>query len=203
MIKGGTKIQISFANNSFSRVIELDESRLSYNNKIDWITFIEVKYSDGFKLENFLELDDFENITSNYEENAVYLLQYRYGKEICVSPGKLKKSDKEKTTSKERKKEIIFHNCSSYDGSGGSPLINIKNHKVVGIHRGYIPVSKINCGYFIKESLENFHKIIDNKKPNDKSSLLQNKSYNIEFSNIINENNEILNDSQDSYKKKI
>ena len=64
MIKGGTKIQISFANNSLSRVIELDESRLSYNNKIDWITFIEVKYSDGFKLENFLELDDFENITS-------------------------------------------------------------------------------------------------------------------------------------------
>ena len=64
MRKVGKKIQISFANNSFSRVIELDESRLSYNSEIDQITFIEVRYSDGFNLENFLELDDFENITS-------------------------------------------------------------------------------------------------------------------------------------------
>ena len=84
MTKGGTKIQISFANNSFSRVIELDESRLSYNNKIDWITFIEVRLSDWFNLENFLELDDFENITSNYDEKDVYLLHYLYGKEIHI-----------------------------------------------------------------------------------------------------------------------
>ena len=202
MNKGGTKIQISFANNSSSRVIELDESRLSYNNKIDCLTFIEVRYSDGFNLENFLELDDFENITSNYDEKDVYLLQYRYGKEICVSPGKLKKSDEGKIISKERTKEIIFHNCSSDGGSQGGPLINIKNHKVVGIHRGYSLNRKINFGFLIKESLEKFHNIIDNKKPNNKSSLLENKSCNIEFSNIINENNEILNDSQDSYKKK-
>ena len=107
MNKGGTKIQISFANNSSSRVIELDESRLSYNNKIDCLTFIEVRYSDGFNLENFLELDDFENITSNYDEKDVYLLHYLYDKEIYVSPGKLKKSDKGKIISKEGTKEII------------------------------------------------------------------------------------------------
>ena len=202
MRKVGKKIQISFANNYFSRVIELDESRLSYNSEIDQITFIEVRYTDGFNLENFLELDDFENITSNYDEKDVYLLQYPYGKEICLSPGKLKKSDKGKIISKERTKEKIFHNCSSCGGSQGGPLINKINHKVVGIHRGYMPLRKINCGILIKESLEKFHNIIDNKKPNDKSSLLENKSYNIEFSNIINENNEILNDSQDSYKKK-
>ena len=202
MIKGGTKIQISFANNSSSRVIESDESRLSYNKKRDCTTFIEVRYSDGFNLENFLELDDFENITSNYDEKDVYLLQYRYDKEICVSPGKLIKSDEGKIISKERTKEKIFHNCSSYAGSQGGPLINKINHKVVGIHRGCLSNRKINFGFLIKESLEKFHNIIDSKKPNDKSSLLENKSYNIEFSNIINENNEILNDSQDSYKKK-
>ena len=30
----------------------------------------------------------------------------------------------------------IIHTCSTDDGSSGSPILNLKNNKVVGIHKG-------------------------------------------------------------------
>ena len=34
------------------------------------------------------------------------------------------------------KNHKIIHDCMTYKGSSGSPLILAKNHKVIGLHKG-------------------------------------------------------------------
>ena len=47
-----------------------------------------------------------------------------------------------------------MHCCNSTNGSSGGPLINLKNNKVIGIHKGYN--GKINLGILLREPIEIF-----------------------------------------------
>ena len=62
-----------------------------------------------------------------YENKSIYLLQYLYKKEIHVSYGYINEIND--------KKEIKYI-CYTDNGSIGSPILNIKNNKVIGIHTG-------------------------------------------------------------------
>ena len=42
------------------------------------------------------------------------------------------------------------HNCDSKPGSTGSPIINLKNAKVIGIHKGSHKNHNYNLGSFLK-----------------------------------------------------
>ena len=38
------------------------------------------------------------------------------------------------------KDEMIKHKCATHRGASGAPIINIKNCKVIGIHKGKLKI---------------------------------------------------------------
>ena len=103
-----------------------------------------MKYNYSFKVKEednlknkYLELDDeiinFLNFDKtklkmkevpNYLHESIYILNYYKDKDIFVSYGKILDINN---------KEII-HNCNIKEGSSGSPILLLNNHKLIGIH---------------------------------------------------------------------
>ena len=131
------KITISINNDKEIKEIEL-KNRIKYTNKEYDITIIEIKEEDN--INNYLELD--ENIMrkgSNnlYINNTIYIIQYPEGKY-------------------EDEKYNFKHLCCTEVGSSGSPIINLINNKVIGIHKGTDIKNKYNKGLFINYAIEDF-----------------------------------------------
>ena len=59
--------------------------------------------------------------------------------------------------------EDILNSCSTKPGSSGSPIINIENYKVFGIHKGYIKSINLNIGTLIKNHINKFYKRIKDR----------------------------------------
>jgi V8-like Glu-specific endopeptidase len=142
--------------------IDLLTERKTYFNKEYDITIIELKEEDGIK--NFLELDDNlfqEKEKVFYEDKSIYVLQYPYGRNACVSYGLLINIEK----------NDIKHTCSTENGSSGSPILNLENNKVIAIHKGAgLSDFNFNKGTFLKYPLNNFmeeqnNDINESKKP--------------------------------------
>ena len=60
----------------------------------------------------------------------------------------------------------IEHLCSTEPGSSGSPILNLSNFKVIGVHKGANYGQDINLGIFFKLIIEDFkriHPILRNK----------------------------------------
>ena len=134
------KIIISINNDNEIKEIELN-NRIKYTNKEYDITIIEIKEEDN--INNYLEID--KNIMKKdkniiYINNSIYILQYPRGKSIGVSYGILKGIY-------EDKKNNFNHVCSTEEGSSGSPIINLINNKVIGIHKE--SNNNYNIGLFI------------------------------------------------------
>ena len=125
-----------------------NDSRLFYTNKEYDITIIEIKKDDGLDLESFLEIDNINNNPIEYyNQKSVYLLQFPNDKEADFSNGDIKSLDN----------YTIYHTCNTIKGSSGSPIINILNNKVIGIHRGSKGVFNYNLGTLIKMPIEDFN----------------------------------------------
>ena len=113
--------------------------------------------------------------------------QYISGIEACVSYGILNKI----------KNYEIIHKCSTDIGSSGSPILNLKNNKVIGIHKGAQNHTKdFNYGTLLKYPLNDFinkNKIRNNSinlKKTKNNLINQNKKRNIIIGEIyINKNN--------------
>ena len=145
------------------------ENRKVYTNKDYDTTIIEIKNKDG--IDNYLEVDDniLENISNiSYIKKSIYIIQYE-GKEeeASVSYGILKNID-------ESNNYTFEHLCSTEKGSSGSPILNIKNNKIIGIHkeayknnynRGTFlnyPIQEYINNYLIEEFNEKYNVIVDN-----------------------------------------
>jgi serine/threonine protein kinase len=117
-----------------------------------------------------LEVDlDFKLEKDSGNENA-YVLQY-VNREGFISYGVLKD-----TIDGHR----IIHYCSTEEGSSGSPILNLKNNKVVGIHYGANAKAKYNYGTLLSYPILDFKNKFKNKY-NDKDfknlKLLSSGSY--------------------------
>ena len=164
------KITISINNDSEVKEIELN-NRIKYTNKDYDITIIEIKEKDN--INNYLEID--ENILEKdkniiYVNNSIYLLQYPKGKKLGVSYGILKEIY-------EDQKYNFNHLCCTEEGSSGSPIINLTNNKVIGIHKEADKNNNYNRGLFLNYAIEDFIN-------NEKSCLNNNANY----SNLLNRN---------------
>ena len=115
-------------------VIQLNlNDRLKYTNEKFDVTIIELKENDNIK--DFMELDDniindiIENKNENkeYIDKTIYIIQYPEG-ELSVSYDVLGNIYTDK-------KFEFNHKCSTRGGSSGSPILNIKNNKIIGIHK--------------------------------------------------------------------
>ena len=113
-----------------------------------------------------MEIDNqiFNNNPNEYfRDKPVYLLHYPKGYEIKRADGTIKYIDE---------KDNIQYYINSESGSSGGSIINLKNFKVIGIHKGAAKEGKNwNIGTLLKgpvEELKNIIKInkqiINNKK---------------------------------------
>ena len=172
----GKKINISMNNNKFSFYI--DDSRKVYTSKYYDITIIEIKENDGFNFNKFLEIDDNiykQNFNDYYRNRSIYVIHHPHEKPD-FSVGKIKK------ITIDTKK--IEHDCNTEDGSSGSPIIDYKTNKIVGIHKG-AEEEKRNVGTFIKDPIEKFYEEYIKKKS---INNVLNKKSNKSIENINNKN---------------
>ena len=136
------KLNLSLYDEKESITIDLDVERETYFNKKCNITIIELKDKDNIK--NYLELDNNlfqDNIEINYINKSIYILHYPDGKNVNVSYGLINNIDKYN----------INHNCSIDICSSGSPILNLKSKKVIGIHN-----KVYNIGTLLKNPLKDF-----------------------------------------------
>ena len=151
--------------NNKQKNIELKNRNKYTNVKFD-VTIIEIKNNDN--INSYLELDDniLENISNvQYIKDNIYIIQYEGEKdEASVSYGILQNIDEEE-------KYTFEHLCSTGKGSSGSPILDIKNNKIIGIHKWSDKIDNNNKGTFINYPIKEFIEkknniIINNKKTN-------------------------------------
>ncbi len=142
------------------KTISIKDS-LYYTNEDYDITIIEIKMKNNDDSYEFLELDD--NILDDnglgYIGNSIYLLHYPSHFEedkVAVSYGIIKNRFENKTYD-------FIHYCSTEYGSSGSPILNVSNNKVIGIHKKRAQ-KEYNIGLFLHESIKIFINEYNNKK---------------------------------------
>ena len=167
LYEGNAQILIEIKEEENAKILNLN-NRIKYSNIEFDITIIEIKKEDG--INNYLELDDYlddNNTKMEYIDETIYAMQYPQGK-LCVSYGILKSIDEER--------QFIFsHKCCTTDGSAGSPILNINNNKVIGIHHS----AKMHCNYgqgtFLNYPINDFIKM---NKRNEELLKEFNRKYN-------------------------
>jgi len=140
------KILFTLYDDNYNRVLNLDESRLTYFSKNIDIAIIEIMNTDDIKY--FLELDSGifkEKSEEFYKNKSIYNISYPKNEQASVSYGLLK----------EVKNYHMLHMCSTDSGSSGSPILNLKNNRVIGLHIGSFDISS-NIGIFLKKIIFDF-----------------------------------------------
>jgi Leucine-rich repeat (LRR) protein len=173
------------------------DNRIYYTNKKYDVTFIEIKENSD-DIHNFLELDDntIENIFDDkndandnphfyYVKETIYIMQYPEGK-LSVSYGILDKVS-------ESNNFDFNHLCSTKGGSSGSPILNIKNNKVFGIHKQASSIINCNKGSFLDIAIKEFFKQNLYKIKNSSQPIVENKNEN---------ENKNINDNKDKIENK-
>ena len=139
-----------------------DKNKIIYTN-IDYdITLIELKAEDN--ISDFLELDDIivDDIISDNNKNkilvdeSIYILEYVNG-ELNYSTGILSNTD-------ENNKVLLRHTCGTGSGSAGSPILNVKTNKVIGIHLSKVMNKSYGLGTFLNYLLKEFISLHTNQK---------------------------------------
>ena len=157
------KITLLLNDDDITKVIDLTKERKTYFNQEYDIALIEILYTD--KIEYFLELDDklkkyINSIEEIYKNNSIYIIQYLGGKKAHVSYGLIKKINKFE----------LKHLCSTKKGSSGSPILNLENNKIIGIHKSAYEKANLNGGTLLKVLLDN----IEFKTKQNKNSINEN-----------------------------
>ena len=146
--------ELLIENNEEKNLLKL-KNRIRYMNKLYNITIIEIKEEDNINIKNYLELDDeiINNILNNnkkinnYLKNGIYIIQ-NPSEKLLVSFGIINDINKDK-------KYFFNHNCCLKGDLSGSPILNINNNKVLGIH------NKDNIGIFLSYPIKKF--ILENE----------------------------------------
>ena len=163
-----------------NKSIIINYKRKIYTNEEYDITIIEIKPTkdDINNYINYMKIDEkyIKNPNIIYEK-SIYLIHYPSGDKGAVSFGIINRIDKYN----------IEHYCSTHDGSSGSPILNILNNKIIGVHKENIKKRKVNRGTLLKYPIKEFIDNIDNN--NIFSNMNNNMNNNIMNNNDMIENN--------------
>ena len=129
--------------------IYLNDRKIYASHKY-YITIIEINPEKDC-IYNFLELDENifieKDLDIKYKDLNAYILQ------ICkndnsVSYGSIRDINENEGN--------LRHSCSTIEGSGGAPILNLRNLKIVGIHKGSSMNYNYNIGTFLKYPINEF-----------------------------------------------
>ena len=90
----------------------------------------------------------------------------------------------------------IKHICATQKGSSGSPILNVENHKVIGVHKG--SKNGFNLGSLIKDSIEEFnilhknHQNLDSKDKNEQKLVNKKELLDIQEEELKQKYNNII-----------
>ena len=180
-----TLINLLLNDEKQAKIIDLTKKREKYFNEEYDVTIIELKESDN--INNFIELDDnlFKDKSKTfYEHESIYVLHYPNNNAL-VSYGILI----------ELNNFEIKHICNTDNGSSGSPILNLKTCKVIGIHKEGSNVFNFNKGTLLKFPLNDFIKKIKIKSTN----IIKTNNNNIKDESHNNESNK----NENIYMKEI
>ena len=176
-IKSKIEINISYEDNDQQKeiTIKLDEEERfikcysTTKEKLD-ITVVQVFNNEITEDKNFILPDlTYRNGYKNYINNTIFVGGYPYNKK---NDKKLEESDfsNGKILNLKKTKYLFGHNCSTYEGSSGSPLINC-NKKLIGVHNGGFLKKIENGGTFIGPIIEDLI--------NNENNMKENKNINV------------------------
>ena len=119
-------------------------NRTAYNNKKLGISIIEIVNKDGFKNINMFELDEdmLSGKTDKFIDKSIYMIHSNQ-ETLYVSYGKVNDNRKNQSHN-------FLHTCYAFNGSSGSPILNLENNKIIGIHSS--TNVNINEGFFLNFS---------------------------------------------------
>ena len=173
--KDKKKLKLFYKNEE--KILNMDESRHIYSNKAYNITIIELK-DDEFPPEIFLMLDDLinntgkeETLNAQYLNKDIYLIFNPNGNNKVFSYDKIKKIQD----------FLIVDYCPNDYIFTGSPILNLNNFNVIGIHKGKSYKSNYNIGSIIRIPIIEYNK--------SKEGLTKGNK-NIESLNIVKSNDE-------------
>lgn len=169
-INDNQNIEISLKDGEEKVNISLDDNRRIYSSTQYKITIIEIKPKKD-KIAHFLEIDEniyLENPTKYFYE--IFIVQYWESAKI-ISYGLIK----------ELNNHEIQYFCYTDGGSYGSPILNLQNYKVIGMH---LESSKNKCdnkGILLKYPIQEYIAGINliYKRKNSINLVLDIKSYDV------------------------
>ena len=157
-IKENDKIKITF-NDDKEKVTILLRNRIIYTNEEYDITIIEIK-DEKDKIKNYMKIDEkyLDDDSNIIYDKSIYVIQYPLGGKVGVSYGIINKINEYN----------IEHYCNTEEGSSGSPIINIINNEIIGIHKEGLKKRKINRGTLLKYPINDFIETkLKNKRNNE------------------------------------
>jgi hypothetical protein len=199
-LKNNKSFKISINNGEKYDTINLNENSKIYSSIRDKYDIMIIKLKDENNKYNYLDLDDHlfdEDSEDIYKNKSIYILHYPNDDKVHVSFGYgIEKLDE----------YYIKHLCNTEHCSSGSPILNLKTNKVIGIHNGAINKNnetKYNIGILLKYPLNELIKETKEVKSINKIELL-NKTNEIKLSVKINKddiNKDIyfLDNTDDTY----
>ena len=143
-------IELSINNNKIEKIIKIDNRRV-YTNKLYDTTIIEI-FEEKDDIKDFLDIDfdlNGEILKNQYTNKSIYVLQYPKNEKVSVSYGIIKNIDLSNNYD-------ILHLCSTDIGSSGSPIFNMLNNKIIGIHKGASNTKQFNKGTLLFFPLKEF-----------------------------------------------
>ena len=176
-------LKISINNGEKYETININENCKIYSSERDIYDIMIIKLKDEKNIKyNYLDLDEHlfdEDSEDIYKNKSIYILHYPNDDKVHVSFGYgIQKLDE----------YYIKHLCNTEHCSSGSPILNLKTNKVIGIHNGAINKNnetKYNIGILLKYPLNELIKETKEVKSINKNELL-NKTNEIKLSVKIN-----------------
>jgi len=172
-IKENNKIKITINDDKEIKIIKINDNRLIYTSEEYDTTIIEIIPNED-KINHFMEIDEIvfkEESNELFKNKSIYIIQYPKSDKSSVSYGILNNIiDYD-----------INHYCCTEFGSSGSPILNLLNNKIIGIHKEASLKFKKNKGTYLKYPINEF---INQIQDNENNGVNEN---NLVISNIKNE----------------
>ena len=150
----GKKIQFTLNKGTMEKEIIITNKRKIYSNEIFDVTIIELDpKKDLIEADSFLDIDTkifCEDPNAEFKDKEIYII----GNIKKFRNGKIKFIDVDGIN--------IEHLCSTEEGMSGSPIININNERIIGIHKGFHKSKECNLGTFLREPIKQFYAKKDN-----------------------------------------